>query len=114
MSEKEALYRLATGKSAITVFADGVEFRLGDDPSTAVLIARADLVSVMNRAFKEESQPDVVVVVYRDSDGRLEHLTWSLAEKGVSREVSNAIYTIIDGGFRKSFIGFMYSMTHRA
>jgi hypothetical protein len=113
MNEKKALYRLVTGKSEIAVFSDGVQFRHGDTPSAAMMIARTDLVSVMNRAFKEAEQPDVVVVVYRDSERRLEHLTWSFAEKGVSREVSNAIYKIIDGGFRKSFVGFLYTLTHR-
>ena len=113
MNEKEALYRLVTGKSEIAVYPDGVQFKQGDAPSAAVLIPRADVVSVMDHAFREAEQPDVVAVVYRDSEGRLEHFTWALAEKGVSREVSNAIYQIIDGGFRKSLIGFVYSLTHR-
>jgi hypothetical protein len=37
----------------------------------------------------------------------------AIVRKGVSREVSNAIYRIIDGGFRKSFTGLFYSLTHR-
>lgn len=111
MNEKKALYRRVSGKGEISVFPDGVQFKQGD--SAAVMLARTDLVSVMHRASKEAEQPDVVVVVYRDSERRLDHLTWSLADKGVSREVSKAIYKIIDGGFRKSIIGFLYTLTHR-
>jgi hypothetical protein len=53
--------------------------------------------------------------VYRDpgDNDRLTHFKWSLVRKDVSREVSNAIYRIIDGSFRKSFTGFLYSLTHR-
>ncbi len=67
----------------------------------------------MNHASKEQWQPDVVVVVFRDEDGRLDHFKWSLSQKGVSRQVSTAIYKIIVGGFRKSFVGFFYTMTHK-
>lgn len=113
MSEKEAIYRLATGTSEIAVYSDGVRFQQGDSPLASVWIARKDLVSVMNRAFREEWQPDAVVVIFRDSVLGLEHLTWFLANKGVSREVSDAIYKIIDGGFWKSLLGFIYALTHR-
>jgi hypothetical protein len=40
-------------------------------------------------------------------------LKWSIVRKGVSREVSNAIYRIVDRGFLKSFTGFFYSLSHR-
>ena len=113
MNEKKALYRLVTGQSEIAVFADGVQFKQGDTPSAAVIIPRTDLVSVMNRAFRDKEKPDVIVVVFRDAERRLEHFTWSLADKGVSREVGNAIYKIIDGGFLKSLIGLVYTLTHR-
>ena len=116
MNDAVVLYRLEDDDGGeIAVYSDCVLFRsAGESVEDGIKLPRRSIVSVADHAFKEEWQPDIVVVILRDSeDGRLSHFKWSLVRKGVSREVSNAIYRIIDGGFRKSFTGFFYSLTHR-
>jgi hypothetical protein len=110
---EHGVYKLQDGISHVIVDSDGVVFQLGEGSSKAVRFARHDLVSVMHRASKSGYAPDVVVMIYRDADGRLDHFTWSLKTKGVCQDVSEAIYRIIDRGFRKAFVGFFYSLTHR-
>ena len=117
MSDMVPLYRLVDDDGGeVVVYSDGVLFlSAGDHADDGIKLSRRSIVSIMDHAFKQEWQPDILVVVYRDPDdnGRLAHFKWSLVRKGVSREVSNAIYRIVDGGFRKSFIGFFYSLSHR-
>jgi hypothetical protein len=113
MTASEAFYRVGTVESGVAVYPEEVVFRSSDVSLAPFRIPSHSLVSVMNYANSELWLPDVVVVVYRNPEGRLEHFRWSLSEKGVSRELSNAIYRIIDGGFRKSFVGFLYTITHR-
>jgi hypothetical protein len=113
VSEQNALYRLVEGQSEIVVYPDGVEFRtMGDLPLEPVRIHRDSLVAVSNYANRDLWLPDVVVVIFRSPEG-LKHFTWPLTTKGVCREVSNAIYRVIEHGVRKSFVGFLYTMTHR-
>lgn len=117
MGNAAPLYRFEDDDGGeVAVYPDGVLFRsAGDDTGQGLKFPRGSIVSVMDHTFEEDWQPDIVVVVFRDSedDGRPTHFKWSLVRKGVSREVSNAIYRIIDGGLRKSFTGFFYSLTHR-
>ncbi len=117
MSDAAPLYRMVDDDGGeVVVYPEGVLFlSAGDHPDDGVKLSRPSIVSVMDHAFRQEWQPDIVVVVYRDpdDDGRLTHLKWSIVRKGVSREVSNAIYRIVDRGFRKSFTGFFYSLSHR-
>ena len=117
MSDAAPLFRLVDDDGGeVVVYPDGVLFlSAGDHPGAGVKLQRRSIVSVMDHGFRQEWQPDILVVVYRDPDdnGRLTHFRWSLVRKGVSREVSNAIYRIVDGGFRKSFTGFFYSLSHR-
>ena len=116
-SDAAPLFRMVDDDGGeVVVYPDGVLFlSAGDRPGEGVKLQRRSIVSVMDHAFRQEWQPDILVVVYRDPDdnGRLTHFRWSLVRKGVSREVSNAIYRIVDGGFRKSFTGFFYSLSHR-
>lgn len=104
-------YRLDDGKNHVIVDSDGVVFQLGS--SKSVRFARPDLVSVMHHASTSTYIPDVVVMIYRDAGGRLDHFTWSLETKGVCQHVSDAIYRIIHRRFWKAFVGFFYSLTHR-
>lgn len=103
-------YRQAFGRTEVSVFADGVLIRTptGED----FRIDKSRLVGATNRASKDPIYPDWVVVVYRLDDGGLEHLRLG-TERGKARELSNAIYRIIDGRFRKAFTTFRYVMTHR-
>jgi hypothetical protein len=109
--EPEPSYRLGDGDGhEVAVYPDAVAFRFREDEFR---IPRERLVSVMNQASKEEWEPDVIVVVFRTYEGPLAHIVWRLVKKGRSREVSDAIYRIIDRGFLKAFRGFFYTLTHR-
>ena len=103
-------YRQVFGNTEVSVFADGVLVQTATGETFR--IDKPRLVGAMNRASRDPIYPDWVVVVYRRSDGGLEHLRLG-TDKGKSRELSNAIYRIIDGGFRKSFTTFRYAMTHK-
>jgi len=112
----EPLYRFVDGENGeIVVFPDKVVFRArssGSEDERSIEISRRSLISVMNRRAPEEWAPDIVVVLYRDEQGALDYFVWSLAEKNVSRKVSNEIYKVIDNGFLKSVFGFFYTVTH--
>ena len=113
MRAGDTVYRVGTGDGEVAVYSDEVVFGREDVPLGPIRISRDSLVAAANYANKELWLPDVVGVIFRNPEGRLEHLTWPLVDKGVCREVSDAIYRIIDRGFRKSFVGFLYTMTHR-
>jgi hypothetical protein len=97
--------------SEILVFPDRVVFIAEDGFETQ--IASRNIVSVMNRTSPEDWLPDLVVVLYRDDEGRLDYFPWPIVDHGVCRRVSDEIYRIIDGGFWKSLISFFYTITHR-
>jgi hypothetical protein len=95
--------------SEILVFPDKVVFVSPVGPTE---IFRRNLVAVMNTSTPDESISDSVAVLYRDDQGALDYFVWPIAEKNVSRKVSDEIYKIIDNGFLKSVFGFLYTMTH--
>ena len=104
------IYRAVNAQSEVSVFTDGVVFRTAGGE---LRIDKHRLVGATNRSAKNASDLDIVVVVFRDADGDLAHMRWTLAERGKSRELSNAIYRIIDRGFLKCFTTFRYIMSHR-
>lgn len=104
------VYEMKSGDSEFAVFHDGVLFRIAGN---VLRIARKDLVGAVARPSKDTLVPDTILILMRDKDGDLQHIKWSLADKGKTAEVTDAMYTIIDGRFWKSIRAMGYILTHK-